>query len=388
MLIFMMNNNSITGSEPMEQNRKTFFGEGFFEWQKPQKNHQEAWNKFSYSKERWWGDFPPETKAVLNLYESFPWAIGPFHKYEGNPILAPTPGAWDSGHFGGGVHNGAILVKDDVFYYVYRGEREIDIPQTNSIDYIGDIGVATSLDGIHFTKCDDVSPFFRKGEDRQYSYEDVNVAKYGDTYYLFCNQWLWADNSNPKINGTFLAISKDLLHWEKKGIVFPDAKRIHRNGVVLQNPQNEAVQVDGKFWMYINDGLMATSTDMIHWESFEIQNTWPGGEGCFAMADHDPKHPDQVVLFTGGNHTGNFYAIGEVLFSKNDLTKPLDYLPQPVLSADSKIPYESGFSVEEPRKMVSGYSDCIFFNGMTYYQGKWWVYYGGSEFYTCLATTK
>jgi predicted GH43/DUF377 family glycosyl hydrolase len=53
------------------------------------------------------------------------------------------------------------------------------------MDYICDIGVAVSDDGVNFTKDTEHSPFFRNGEDRQYSYEDVNIAKYGDTYYLF-----------------------------------------------------------------------------------------------------------------------------------------------------------------------------------------------------------
>jgi predicted GH43/DUF377 family glycosyl hydrolase len=374
-----------TDAMEMEERRREFFASGYFEWQKPQHDQQAAWDKFSYSVERWWGSFPADIQPVENLHQTYPWAIGPFNKYAHNPILGPTRGAWDGGHFGGGVHNGAVLIKDGLFYYVYRGEREIDIQVESECDYICDIGVATSEDGIHFTKREDCAGLFRQGEDRRYSYEDVNIARHGDTYYLFCNQWYWDDQMNTRLNGVFLATSHDLIHWDKMGIVFPDASRIHRNGVVLQSPQNEAIRVDGKFWMYINDNLMATSTDMVHWESFEISHQWPGGEGCFALGNHDPAHPDDVVLFTGGNHTGNFYAVGEVLFSKADLTRPLDYLPQPVLTADPSLPYENGFSVDDPTKMISGYSDCIFFNGVTRHHGRWWVYYGGSEYYTCLA---
>ena len=377
---------AIMSDSDIEQRRREFFSSGYFEWQKPQHDHQGAWEKYSYSQERWWGTFPKELAPVEDLYGQYPWAIGPFEKHAANPILFPTPGTWDRGHFGGGVHNGSILVKDGLFYYVYRGEQPIDISLKSECDYICDIGVATSVDGINFQKRDDVNPFFRKGDDRKYSFEDVNIAQHGDTYYLFCNQWYWEDQMNTAKNGVFLAVSKDLLNWEKKGIVFPEAERIHRNGVVLQDPSNRAIQVDGKFWMYINDGLLACSEDMIKWTSFETPHPWPGGEGCFALGDQDPNNPDHVVLFTGGSHTGHFYAVGEVLFSKQDLTKPLEYLPPPLLVADTAFPHENGFSTDEPRKMVSGYSDCIFFNGMTFHQGKWWVYYGGSEFYTCLAT--
>lgn len=102
--------------------------------------------------------------------------------------------------------------------------------------------------------------------------------------------------------------------------------------------------------MYINSGLMAFSTDMIHWESKEIgkEPNFPGGECSFALADYDKSQPDSIILFTGGNHTGHFYAVGEVLFSKSDPEKPLAYLPRPILAANPKIPYEHGFPRKHP----------------------------------------
>ena len=209
-----------------------------------------------------------------------------------------------------------------------------------------------------------------------------------DTFYLFCNQWLWDDMLNTKVCGVFLATSKDLRHWDKRGIVFPDAKRIHRNPVILQNANNEAVRLNGKFVMHINDGLMAYSDDLLHWESKEIAGRWPGGEGCFALADHNPERPDDIVLFTGGHHTGHFYAIGEVLFSKSDPETPVEVLPRPRLSwADKNIPYEDRVRWRSHRTSSSPRSpDTIFFTGLTRHSGKWWMYYGGSEYYTCLAT--
>ncbi|MHB1769278.1 MAG: hypothetical protein ACYCUV_15675 [Phycisphaerae bacterium] len=37
-------------------------------------------------------------------------------------------------------------------------------------------------------------------------------------------------------------------------------------------------------------------------------------------------------------------------------------------------------------RAVSSFDDTIFFTGLTRHNGKWWMYYGGSEYYTCLAT--
>ena len=44
-------------------------------------------------------------------------------------------------------------------------------------------------------------------------------------------------------------------------------------------------------------------------------------------------------------------------------------------------------TAEAPHKPISSFADCIFFNGLTRHRGKWWLYYGGSEYYTCLATS-
>ena len=76
------------------------------------------------------------------------------------------------------------------------------------------------------------------------------------------------------------------------------------------------------------------------------------------------------------------------MFSKKDIEKPVDYLRKPVLHADSTIYYEHGFSAQPPHKPVSSFADCIFFNGLTLYNNKWWFYYGGSEYYTCLANAE
>ncbi len=359
---------------------------GWFEWQTT--NAGKIWNRYVFDLEKYWGGvFPKELPPDFELFRDYPWAVGPFTKHGGNPILHPTPGGWDCGHFDGGVHNGAIVRHDGTWYYIYRGERPIDFESKSDIDYVCDIGIATSTDGIRFTKDDAHSPLFRRGDARRFSYEDVNIARSGDTWYLFCNQWDWERFTDPRFSGTFLATSRDLLHWEPRGIVFPDAARTHRNAVVLQTPENEAVRVNGRFVMHINDGLMAYSDDMVHWESREIAHQWPGGEGCFALAGHDPARPDDIILFTGGHHCGHFYAVGQVLFSMDDPEKPLAWLPRPVLEAEGdKYPWENGCDANPPHEPLSGFRDCIFFNGLTRHDGRYWVYYGGSEYYTCLAT--
>jgi predicted GH43/DUF377 family glycosyl hydrolase len=338
-------------------------------------------------------DYQKNITRGTNADELPDWAIGPFEKYAGNPVLSPSQTGWDAGRYGGGVHNGSVVVRDETFYYVYRGERETDTwPNYNC-----KIGLATSKDGKHFDKYVN-NPLF--GADDKYSYEDVNLVQYEGTYYLFTNRWDWEHVNDTDISGLWLATSKNLINWKEQGLIFPRTNLMHRNGVVLQDPSNQAVKVNGKFIMYLNNGLMAYSEDLIHWQSKKIVAAWPGGECCQAITNYSDQSSENIVLFTGGGHGGSkeldigtawgkdhFYAIGEILFSKKNPEEPLDILYQPVLFAEEKYPWEFGKSATDPERTISPFADCIFFNGITKHKGRWWLYYGGSEVYTCLATT-
>lgn len=374
------------GADPeLRLQMKEFFGGGFFDWQFTHRQHLDAWTSRRYDEEKYWGGFsreqPPDELPA--------WAIGGFSK-RGRPVLSPSPDGWDCGHFGGGVHNGALLVKDGRLWYIYRGEFPLAPDGTPrkypELDYLCDIGAAVSDDGRSFTKITDGTPFFRTGGDERYSFEDVNIVSHDGTYYMFLNRWDWENLDDTSVCGAFLATSRDLLHWEKHGIIFPRASRTHRNPCVLSNVRNEAVRdAEGRFVMYLNDGLVAYSRDLLHWEPRDTDGVWPGGEGCFALADFHKDRPDDILLFTGGHHTGHFYAVGEVLLSKKAPGKPVDWLMRPVLSANPEIPWENGMSDEAEPRPVSYWRDTVFFTGMTEFRGKLLLTYGGSEYYTCIA---
>jgi predicted GH43/DUF377 family glycosyl hydrolase len=378
--------------QALKKKLKNFFGDGFFPWQFSSQREKDDWEERHYNEEKYWGGFSRQPFDAAN-YVLPNWAIGPFEKYPGNPVFAPDLNGWDCGHFGGGVHNGSVLKVDNRLYYVYRGEFPIpDEPrfepmQGVGLGYLCDVGVAVSDDGIHFERI--AGPLLRRPQDWMYSFEDVNCIEHDGRYYLFLNRWDWLHVNDPSICGIYLVVSDDLIHWEHKGLVFPEATRIHRNGTVVQDPHNRAVRdSQGRFVMYINDRLIAYSEDLLHWESKELESVWPGGECAVAIAHYHPQDKDHLVLFTGGNHTGHFYAKGEVLFSLRDPEHPLDWLPRPVLAADARIPYEDGFSADPPHQPISHWRDTVFVCGMTIFRGRWYAYYGGSEYYTCLATAK
>ena len=107
---------------------------------------------------------------------------------------------------------------------------------------------------------------------------------------------------------------------------------------------------------------------------------------CFALADWSAEYRDLILVFTGGPHSGHFYAVGEVLVDRARPDRAIEWLPRPIFHADPAYPWEDGRSAHPPHNRVSRMLDCVFFNGLTRHNDRWWVYYGGSEVYTCLAT--
>ena len=370
---------------------KAWNSEKYYEWDFFSEGHIWCWDNYHYDEEKWWGDFSREPLPEGWTWPD--WCVGPFEKHEKNPIFAPNPDGWDCGNFGGGVRNGSIFKKDGKVHYLYRGE--FPVPETpeyegwdNAVaDYQCDIGLAVSNDGGY--TFERVAGPFIKGDDLNGSFEDVCCVLHDGTYYMFCNRWDFTNMESTDECGVTMSTSTDLVNWDYKGIVFPGTEKMHRNACVLQDENNNAVRDhNGRFVMYLNHGLIAYSNDMVNWESKEVETEWPGGEGCFALCRHNSERPDDIVLFTGGPHTGHWYAIGEVLFSLNNPEIPVDILPRPVLHADAHIPYEMGYAAEPPYLPVSYWRDSVFFTGLTRVGDKYHVHYTGSEYYTSLAFAK
>ncbi len=136
--------------------------DGTFAWQFPSADKHKTWEEYSFSIDRWWGDFPKDLPDSMDMFSDNQWAIGTLYQVRLQSGTCTYSRSLDEGHFAGGVHNGSIIIKDNLFYFVYRGERSIDIPKISEVDYICDIGVAVSHDGFHFKKDNEHSPFFAR----------------------------------------------------------------------------------------------------------------------------------------------------------------------------------------------------------------------------------
>ena len=309
------------------------------------------------------------------------WAIGPFIKYQGNPILSPSASGFDSWT----VYNGAVAVQDGIFHLFYRAETraEADTP------YMGTsrIGHATSQDGYNFVRSS-VSPVIDATEDYELpgGCEDPRIVKVGAEWHLLYTAYKYPDQVQ-----ICDAVSTDLLHWEKRGPIFKSDTNPTLNSkscCVVCNPAGEAVRIDGLYVMYCNE-FLARSSDFINWdlEPFEAQDFAGNAvEVCVAVTDYKVVNEDDIVIFIAGDlnkiypQENYHYALTEALYSRHNLKERLDYLPAAILVAEH--PFEKS---TDRLPFPNTEKGTIFLDSILKHKGKWWLYYGASDQYMALA---
>jgi predicted GH43/DUF377 family glycosyl hydrolase len=293
------------------------------------------------------------------------YPLGPFEKYENNPILGPRGDGWESKD----LFNPAAVVKDGRVHLLYRAE---DFSGEGTWNGTSRIGMAVSDDGLHFERRPEpilspTEPYEEPG-----GCEDPRVTKVGDTYYLTYTAF---DGESSRL---CLATSKDLLEWEKHGVLFPEwtggqEKVWSKSGAILEEP------VEGRYIMYFGDTSIwaAYSQDLLNWTPVE--------EPVFGSSP-DPEAFDSVLvepgpqpLMTDGGilliynaaqrlTSGRLrYSAGQVLLSKDDPTVVL------------KRPGEPFFEPEEPDALTGQIDNVVFLEGLVEYQGTFLLYYGMAD---------
>src|SRR5581483_79740 len=121
------------------------------------------------------------------------------------PVLSPRGSGFESA----GVFNPAVVKRNGEFLMLYRAQ---DANGTSRLGY------ATSKDGVHFTRraepvLSPEAPYEKDG-----GVEDPRLVEIGGTYYLTYTGY------NKKDAQLCLATSKDLVHWERGGVILPAYK--------------------------------------------------------------------------------------------------------------------------------------------------------------------
>ena len=310
--------------------------------------------------------------AAGSAATAFPsWAIGPFTRYRGNPILTPptVPTASTQWEWPETLNPGVVVV-GGVFHMLYRGAA--------SGNY-SSIGAATSTDGYHFAAAPGNPVIRRTLPSETHGVEDPRLYYADGKYYAFFTGY---NGTTTDINE---AVSTNAVSWHQLGPVIDGTK----NAAVVADPQGAPVKIGGHYLMYYGQTggtYLAQSTDLEHWSTLGAVNphfpaSYQPYEFCVAVTGYrttarGPVHND-IDLFVAGELMGHrswYYAISEIEFSRANLQSPAAQLHIPALAPQA--PYETyGFTPH-----------TVFMNDIVFYRGRWWMYYGAGDSVVALAT--
>jgi predicted GH43/DUF377 family glycosyl hydrolase len=363
------------------------------------------------------------------------WMISPFNQVDSvNPILGPNFDSiffcpirkenvrWESR----AIIGAAAIVKDGQVALIYHAEDSSNGFRGMRGTY-GTFrqGLAWSTDGLHFKRQSQPVLYPDNGPMKEAEWSGGDeiprmVEGPDKTYYLYYSSW------NRTVTRLSVATSKDLVHWDKRGLIFAKAyggkyeKLWSKAGAVvteLKENRLVAVKIKGKYWMYFGEGNMhiATSDNLIDWTPVERtpgQMDGPAdGEGSYEhekdsldllVVQYPRKHmfdselvESGVAVFTANGivHIYNssdkdspesatwkkesalYYSLGQALMSADDPARLLDRSDASFLKPDRDF---------EKNGAIPG---VVYLTGIAWYRGKWMLYYNGADWMVGVATT-
>jgi predicted GH43/DUF377 family glycosyl hydrolase len=294
--------------------------------------------------------------------------FGAWNRASQTPILSPQGDGWESA----GVFNPAVVMHNGKIVMLYRAQ---DTHGTSRLGY------AESADGIHFTRRPEPVLTPEADYEKDGGVEDPRLVKFGETYYLTYTGY------NTKDAQLCLATSRDLIHWERKGVILPAYKGNWNTGWTKSGaivPE----KIDGKYWMYFlgttpdkNDQMgLAYSTDLIHWTEATKTPLLPRRPGQFDSRVVEPGPSpilthDGIVLIYNGADDKLVYRTAIAIFDRKDPRKVLYRSEQPI------------FAPAMEWEKFGQVPNVVFVEGMVRSGDRYLFYYGGADKYVGVAET-
>ena len=208
-----------------------------------------------------------------------PHPLGPFEKYDGNPILERgSSGSWDDVHVAC-----AMILKEGSRNYTmwYSGYGP---------DGIKKLGYATSNDGLKWTRYGD-KPIY----DKHWT-EDMIVVKHNDLYYMFAE----GTEEPGNIQKTNWLTSNDGIDWQRQGEL--DIRKTDGQPIADRSVGTPAVwHENGKWYLlyeFDNDKavFLATSPELKVWTHVQDEPVMLPGPSFY---DNKAVAVDQVLKYKG-----------------------------------------------------------------------------------------
>ena len=299
-------------------------------------------------------------RALLAAQQGRDVPFGALHRVSDSPVISPRGNGWESA----GTFNPAVILRDGKIVMLYRAQ---DKQGTSRLGY------ADSADGVRFTRRE--NPLLSPSEDyeKDGGVEDPRLVQFGDTYYLTYTGY------NKKDAQLCLATSKDLIHWDRKGVIVKAYKgnwnvKWTKSGAIVPE------KINGKYWMYFlgttpdnkDQAGLESSTDLLHWTEATQAPVLPVRPGYFdsRVAEPGPAPivtPRGIVLIYNGADDKLVYRTGVAIFDRNDPRKLIWRSDQPI------------FSPEKDWEKIGQVPNVVFIEGMVRQGDRYLFYYGGAD---------
>jgi len=305
-------------------------------------------------------------QATLLFCSTKTQTFGSWRRASRHPVISPQGDSWESV----GTFNPAVIIHQGKFVVLYRAQDKNGTSR---------LGYAESGDGIHFTRR--VEPVLSPEADyeKDGGVEDPRLLKIGEIYYLTYTGY------NKKDAQLCLATSKDLVHWERKGVILP-AYKGHWNVGWTKSGAIVPEKIEGKYWMYFlgtsadkTDQMgLAYSTDLLHWTEAAETPVLPRRPGQFDSRVVEPGPPPIVtsrgiVLIYNAADDKLVYRTALAIFDRQDPRKVLFRSDKPI------------FEPEEEWEKVGQVPNVVFVEGMVKKGNRYLFYYGAADKYVGVA---
>ena len=297
------------------------------------------------------------------------FALPQIHRISTEPILKPQGNGFESA----GVFNPAVIMRDGRFVMLYRAQDKNGTSR---------LGYAESPDGIHFTRRPEPVLSPEAAYEKDGGVEDPRLVSIDGKF------WLTYTGYNKKDAQLCIAVSTDLIHWDRKGIILPAYRgrwnvNWTKSGAILDR------KINGKYWMYFmadakdrpNQMGVASSDDLVHWMEALDQPIAPTRPGKFDSKVSEPGPPPVltsagILLIYNGADDNLVYRTGWLLFDKTNPAKVLARSDTPILQPD--LAWEKAGQVP----------NVVFVEGLVRQANRWLLYYGGADKYIGVAAIK
>src|SRR5437588_961624 len=306
------------------------------------------------------------TATLAGAAQTISLPFGVWSRASDQPILSAQGRSWESA----GTFNPAVVFHSNKFVMLYRAQDSFATSR---------LGYAESTDGLHFTRRPDSILSPEADYEKDGGVEDPRLQKFGDTYYLTYTGY------NKKDAQLCLAASRDLIRWERKGVILP-AYRGNWNKGWTKSGAMVPEKIDGKYWMYwlgtatdkTDQMRLSHSTDLIHWTEATQTPVLPRRPGRFDSRVVEPGPPpiltkQGIVLIYNGADDQLVYRTGVAIFDSHDPRKVLYRSDVPI------------FSPEKEWEKVGQVPNVVFVEGMVRPNSHWLFYYGGADKYVGVA---